>query len=60
MERKDKLEKRRKIREARKVRQVHKEFVHAEVAMKRRQEVEEKQEMGEVRTLPPHERRRQS
>ncbi|BGO90400.1 hypothetical protein NBRC10512_004115 [Rhodotorula toruloides] len=55
MERKDKLEKRRKIREARKVRQVHKEFVHAEVAMKRRQEVEEKQEMGEeiVRTVAP-------
>ncbi|BGP30877.1 hypothetical protein JCM10296v2_002636 [Rhodotorula toruloides] len=55
LERKEKLEKRRKIKEARKVRQVHKEFVHAEVAMKRRQEVEEKKEMGEkiVRTVAP-------
>ncbi|BGP23564.1 pentatricopeptide repeat protein [Rhodotorula toruloides] len=55
LERKEKLEKRQKIRELRKERQVHKEFVHAEVAMKRRQEVEQKKEVGEeiVRTVAP-------
>lgn len=49
-ERREKLEKRRTVRETRRVRQAHKEFVHAEVAMKRRQEVEQKKEVGEVRT----------